>query len=142
MQGALVDHVEAGFVTMDQREGGGLGQGLEGEGNTAQGVGGGIGLGGRGAEHVGLDGPGAACAPAGGDHLLDYAEFEAVGGLETIGVLRHEGPKRLGRLVIKDQAAGQKAVAPGILGGTELADGGTGTFCAEAVGTGGGDSSW
>ena len=66
---------------------------------------------------MGFDGPGAAQAPASGDHFFDHVEFEVVGGLEAIDVLGEECLKRFGRFVFENQAAGQKAVAQSILGG-------------------------
>lgn len=115
VKGALVEHVEAGFVAVHEREGGGVGKGLKGCGHTVdRGNVGGIGS--VGIEHVSLDGPGAAHAPGGGDHFLDEAELCGVGGLVALDVLGEEGLKGLGGFVLKDQTASQKAVAEGIMG--------------------------
>jgi hypothetical protein len=141
VEGALIDHVETGFVTMHQGEGGGFGQALKGGGDASDGGSGRVGSGGGFAEHMGLDGPGAAAAPPGGDHFFDQAELEAVGGLETLDVMSEDGLKGFRGFVVEHQAAGQKAVAQGILGGNELAGDRNRAFGAPAVGAGGTDSS-
>jgi len=90
---------------------------------------------------MGFDGPGAARAPTGGNHLFDESEFEIAGGLEMLDVLSEKGLKRLGRFVFENQAASQKAVAQGVLRGAEFARGGGGAFGTATVGAGGLDSS-
>jgi hypothetical protein len=141
VEGALIDHVETGFITMHQREGGGFRQALKGGGDASDGGSGRVGSGGGFSEQMGLDGPGAAGAPPGGDHFLDQAELEAIDGLETLDVMSEDGLKGFRRFVVEDQAAGQEAVAQGILGGCEFARSGDRTLGAGTVDAGGIDSS-
>ena len=46
-----------------------------------------------GVEQTGLEGPGAAEAPGGGDHFFDDVHFDIVGGLEAVDVLVEVGLK-------------------------------------------------
>jgi hypothetical protein len=143
VQGALVDHVEAGLITMEQREGGGFRQALEGRRDARERLGGGIGIGGSrgGVDQLGFDGPGAAHAPTGGHHFLHHPEFEGAGGLELLYVLGQESLERLGGFVVEDEPAGKEAVAQGVLRRAQFAGGGGRTFGTAAVGAGGLDSS-
>jgi hypothetical protein len=56
------------------------------------GGGGRSGIAGGFAEHLGLDRPGAAAAPPGGDHFLDQAELEAIDGLDPLDVMGQRFP--------------------------------------------------
>jgi hypothetical protein len=85
------------------------------------------GLGGDRAIHdTGLDGPGAALAPKGGEHLLHQAELHAIGGSETFDEAGEEGIKALARFVFEDHTLGHQAVAGGVPGGTGFSGWGNG----------------
>ena len=95
------------------------------------------GLGGARVIHeAGFDGPGAALAPKGGEHLLDQAQFDGIGGLEAREELGLEGIKGLARFVFKDNYLGHEAVAGGVSGGTEFSRGGGGAPGAGSIGSG------
>jgi hypothetical protein len=64
-----------------------------------------------------LDGPGAAHAPIGRNHFLDHGELDAIGGVETLGMLGHEVVKTLTEFVFQDKALSQETVAKGVDGG-------------------------
>jgi hypothetical protein len=81
-----------------------------------------------------LDGPGAAHAPIGGDHLLDHGELDAIGGSETPDMLVYEVVKTLVGFVFEDKALGQETVAKGVDGGMFLPLKGEGASGAGAVG--------
>jgi hypothetical protein len=140
LDGALVDVVEAGFVTMEEaqlRRGGQFGEG----GGDARGL-----IAGRlmaeGLFHEAiLDGPGAAHAPIGRGHFFDHAELNAIGGGEPRGMLADEVVKARTRFVFEDHALGQEAVAKGVGGGAFLAIGGDGASGAGSVGAGSIDTS-
>jgi hypothetical protein len=135
MEGALVEHVEPGFVAVHERKGGGVGKGLKRAGHAVDwGNFGGIGR--AGVEHAGFDGPGAAHAPGGADHFLDETELYRVGRLVALDVLGEEGLKRLGRFVLKDETASQEAVAEGILGSLLFSRAGGRAERAASVGAG------
>jgi hypothetical protein len=67
-------------------------------------------------EQAGFDGPGAAHAPVRGNHFLDHAEFHAIRGLEAVQVLGQQGFEGCAGFLIQDDAAGEQAVADGVLG--------------------------
>ena len=119
-EGALIHVVEAGFVAVHETEGGGGGEGREGAGDAADGVGGEVGLDGI-VEEAGFDGPAAALAPEGGSHFLDEGHFDIVGGLEALDVLGHDGLEGFGGFALEDDAAREESVAAGVLCGTLLA---------------------
>jgi hypothetical protein len=112
---ALVDEVEAGFVTVYESERGGGGERGEGGSDGADGVGLALGVGGV-FEQAGFDGPSAAHAPVRGNHFLDHAEFHAIGGLEAVEVLGQQIFEGCAGFLIQDDAAGEQAVADGVLG--------------------------
>ena len=133
MEGALIVEVEAGLVAVHEAEGGSGGEICEGVGQAIERVAGRLG-GGFIFEQTGFDGPGAAEAPVGGDHLLDHAELHAIGGLEAIEVVFQDGLEALGRFVVHDDLAGEQAMAEGVLRRTPFALGGDGTDGASAIG--------
>jgi hypothetical protein len=95
LQGALIHAVHAGFVTVHQGEGFGIGHGVEGGGQAARAVARVLGVDAVGKQ-ASLDGPGAAHAPPGGDHFLDDVELDGVGRLEALQILG-QGPASLKR---------------------------------------------
>jgi hypothetical protein len=125
VEGALVEHVEPGFVAVHERESGSIGKGLKCCGHAVDGGNFG-GIRSVGVEHAGFDGPRAAHAPGGADHFLNETELHGVGGLVAFDVLGEKGLKRLGRFVLKDQTTGEKAVAEGVLGSLLSSGGGNG----------------
>ena len=139
-QGALVDVVEAGFVTMEEVEPGGGGQFGEGSGDASGLVAGGLITDGLFHQAI-LDGPGSAHAPMGRGHFLDDAELNAIGGGEALGMLCHEVVKTGARFVFEDHALGEETVANGVGGRALLALGGDGASGAGRVGARSIDSS-
>jgi len=140
VKGALVHEMKAGFVAVEEGEagvGGGVGEGL---GQAIQGVAGGL-AGGIVLEEAGFDGPGAAQAPGSGGHFLDDTDLDTILGRETVEVLGGEGIEALAAFLLENDAAGEQAMAQGVAGRGELAFGCSGTARAEAVGTGGKDTS-
>jgi hypothetical protein len=74
-------------------------------------------LGGNRVIHeAGFDGPSAALAPKCGEHLLDQAELDAIGGSEARDELGVHGIKALARFAIEDNTPGHQAVAGGVPG--------------------------
>ena len=135
MESALVDAMEAGFVAVHEGEagvGGGIG---EGGGHAVDFVAGGLSFG-VVLKDAGFEGPGAAHAPVGSRHFLDETELEGIGGLEAFEVLGEEGFEGGAGLVFHDDAAGQEAVASGVLGRAAFSLGGSRSTRAGAVGTG------
>jgi hypothetical protein len=86
LEGALADVVEAGLIAMQEGELGRGGQIGESGGQAVDFVAGLAGVDGVVVE-AGFDGPGAAQSPEGGDHFLDHAEFDVVGGAVAVDVL-------------------------------------------------------
>jgi hypothetical protein len=111
---ALKDLVEALLVTVNEVEVRLRGSDCEGIGETGRLVG----IGGPGGNRVirdtGLDCPQAALAPNGGEHLLDHAELDAVGGTEALDEVGEEGIEILARFALQEKALGQQAAADGI----------------------------
>ena len=105
VEGALVHEVEAGFVAVDEGDGGAFGEAGEGIGHTVEGGSGGLG-GDLLIEEAGFEGPGAAQAPIGCGHVLNHAEFQAAGGLEVGNVVGEQGGEGLGTFVLEDYAMG------------------------------------
>ena len=81
--------MEAGFVTVQEGELGAGSEVGEGGGDTRDFVAAGL-LGEGVIEEAGFDGPGAAEAPVGGDHLLDDAEFDLISRFEPLDVMGGE----------------------------------------------------
>ncbi len=120
VEGALVHEVEAAFIAVDEGDGGAVGETGKGIGHAVEGGCGGLG-GDLLVEEGGFDGPGAAQAPIGCGHVLDHAEFQAVGGLEAGDVVGEQSGEGLGTFVLEDHAMGQETMADGVAGGTLLA---------------------
>ena len=133
VEAALVDGVETGLVAMDEAELRRIGQVGKGGGDAAQLVFRLLGADGV-IEEAGFDGPDTAEAPGGGDHLLDKAELDAVGGREPSEMLIEQGFEALLRLVGKDEALGEEPVANGVLGRVPLTFRSLGSQRAGAVG--------
>lgn len=103
MKRALEHAVEPGFVAMHEAE-----LRLAGEAGESGGDAGGLVThrgarlaGNRGVHDAGSDGPGAALAPKGGGHLLNDAQFDAIGGAEAGEILGNGGVKALTGFVLK-----------------------------------------
>jgi hypothetical protein len=92
---------KAGLVTVQEAEGGCGGEVGEGFGHAIQRVGGCLGFG-FVFEEAGFDGPGAAEAPVGSDHLFDHTELHAIGGLETREVVTQDGFETLRGFIAHD----------------------------------------
>ena len=84
-----------------------------------------------------LDGPGAAHAPIGGDHLFEKAELGGGARAELLGVLVEEELELLVGFVLQDYLPGEESVAEGVLGRARFALGGLGAAGLFAVGAGG-----
>lgn len=135
MECALIDEVEARFVAVHEAKGWLGGESPKCLGHTVQPVAGGLG-GDLVLEHAGLESPSTAQAPEGGDHLLDHAEFDAIGGIEASKVLVQQGLESFGRFILHQGAAGEEAVAQGVLGRPLFALPSSRTPRAGAVGPG------
>ena len=134
MEGALVHHVETGFIAVKEEGIGVSGCGTRGgDDETVERVSGGLARHGF-VDGTGLDGPAAAHAPVSGDHLFDHAELHFVGGLEAVDVLLEEGAEVFGVLTFEDDAIGEQAVADGVDGRTLLTLGRNWSAGAGAVG--------
>lgn len=133
VKAALVDGVKTGLVAMDEAELRQIGQSGKGGGDAAQLVSRLLGVDGI-IEEAGFHGPDAAEAPGGGDHLLDKAEFDAIGGREPSEMLMEEGFEALLRLVGEDEVLGEEPVADGVLGRAPLPLRSLGSQRAGAVG--------
>jgi hypothetical protein len=135
VEGALVDAMEAGFVAVHEAEAGMSGGVGEDGGHAVDFVAGGLSFGVVFIDAE-FEGPGAAHAPVGRCHFLDETELEVIGGLEAFEVLGEEGFEGGLRFVFHDDAAGQEAVAGGVLGRAAFSFGGSRSTRAGAVGTG------
>jgi len=114
MEGALVHHVNARFVAVEESEVGRGGEFAEGGGDAGRSAGGGVGV--EGLGHTGvLDAPGTADTPEGGGHILDHGALDAIDGHEALEVTGENGLETFERLAGKDDAVGEKAVLHGIL---------------------------
>src|ERR1035441_7938323 len=113
-EAALVDAVEANFITVQQGEGRGIGETAEGGGEAAGRVAGGLGVDAL-AQQAGFDGPGAAHAPGCGDRFLDDAELDAIGRLEALQVLSEDGLETFARFAFHDNAAAEQVMAARVL---------------------------
>ena len=134
VKGALVHHVEAGFVAVEEVEaivGGEVGVGC---GHARDLTAGGLGLHGL-FEHFGLYGPSAAEAPVGGGEFLDHAVFEIVYRFEAGGEHLTEGLEVFGRLVADEDLFGEQTVAHGVVGGALFAGLGYRSGRAGSIGT-------
>ena len=67
-----------------------------------------------GVQQAGLDGPGAALAPEGGDHLLDHGQLDVVGRAEDVQKLGDKLVEALARFVAEHDASGKQTVADGV----------------------------
>lgn len=119
MEGALKDAVEAGFITMEERQLWGGVLGGEGVGDAMDLVAGRLAAK-TGIEDAGFHGPGAAHAPEGGDHFFHHAEFDGVEGAEAGKVVGKEILKCFRGLVFEQDAAGEEAVTDSVLGRAAL----------------------
>lgn len=126
VEGALKHEVEAGFVTVEEVEAGVCGDLGVGGGEAVEVVTGVFDA--LVVEEAGLDGPGAAHAPAGGDHFLDEAQLDAVGGRKAADVLAEERFEVLRRFAFHEHDAGEKAVAERVHRRAPLAFGRDGAF--------------
>jgi hypothetical protein len=134
--GALVHHVETGFVAVQQGEPTGIGQFAERAGHTGGIIS--VPLASEGAGHEAVfDGPRAAHTPVRGDHFLDHAHFEVISRAEAGEVGIFEGLKRLQGFVGHDHDIGKQTMTGCIPGGTALAFGGFGAAGVGAIGAGG-----
>jgi hypothetical protein len=133
--------VEAGFVAVEQGEAMGIGGVLKGGSQQAGSV---TGLGDVEAlvQQLGFDGPGAAHAPPGGDHLFDDAELDAVGWLEALQVAGQDLRETGGRFVFQEYDAGEQGVAARVLRRDLFAGLGDRAARAGAIGSGGLDFSY
>ena len=120
VEGALVHEVEAGFVAVDEGDGGAFGEAGKGISHAIEGGTGGLG-GDLLIEEACFEGPGAAQAPIGCSHVLDHAEFQAVGGLEAGNVVGEQGSEGLGTFVLEDYTTGEEPMAEGVAGRALLA---------------------
>jgi hypothetical protein len=110
VESALEDAVEAGLVAVDEGQ---IRRAFgEGGGDAAELVAGPVGH--AVFEDAGLDGPGAALAPAGGDHLLDGAELDVVDRAEPFEELSEKLAEAVAVLVGEDDLGGEEPVADGV----------------------------
>ena len=120
MEGAVVHHVEACFVAMEEGQLGRGGQLAECGRDISQ-----VGAfraGGHGAFEEGVfDSPGATHAPGSGGHFLDHAAFDLIDGVESLEVLNDIGFEGFTGLAGEDHTIGEETVTDCILGRTELA---------------------
>ena len=116
MEGALVHEVEAGFVAVDESEGGAIGETREGVGHAVEVASRGL-SGGLFVDEAGFDGPGAAQTPMGYDHLLDHGEFEAGGRPQMVEVVGERGSEGFGTFAFQGHTLSQEAVAESVLSG-------------------------
>jgi hypothetical protein len=93
-------------------------------------------------DHVAFPGVEAADAPLGDDHVLDEAEFDFVGGLETVDEGIEEVEEIFFVLELGDYVFGEDAVFDGILRGALFALGGDRPFGFCPVGTGSSDATF
>ncbi len=141
MEGALEDVVEAGFVAVQEAE-----LGLGGErseaGSDAGELAAGLGeLCGDGIIHEScFDGPSAALTPESGDHFLDEAVLDGIGGAEAFHKTGREGVETLAGLRFKDDAAGKEPVADSVGGRALFSGRGNGPPGPGAVGARGKNS--
>jgi hypothetical protein len=84
---------------------------------------------------VSLDGPSAAKAPERGGHFLDHAEFDAIGGVESVNVLGNHTIEVRGSLIGEEHLFSEQAMAEGVAGGALFAGDGPGSAGTGAVGT-------
>jgi hypothetical protein len=131
----LIVEVETSLVAVHEGEGGLGGEAGEGIGDAIEGISGRLG-GSFVFEQAGFESPGAAKAPVGSDHLLDQADFNAIGRLQATEVIFQDSLETLGRFISHDEMAGEQAVADGILGRLLLAPGSNGTGGASPIGPG------
>ena len=105
-EGALVDHVEAGFVAVEEGE---VGKG---------------GGGGRGCRHgLGFVGPGATHAPVGDAHLFDHGEFDSVHYTEAVEMLVDKALEAFFGFAGEQDGLGEETVLAGVLRGSLFAFG-------------------
>jgi hypothetical protein len=107
----LIVEVETSLVTVHEDEGGRGGETGEGIGDAVEGISGRLG-GSFVFEQAGFESPGAAKTPVGSDHLLDQADFNAIGRLQATEVIVQDSLETLGRFISHDEMAGEQ---PGYL---------------------------
>ena len=139
-QGAVEHAVEAGLVAIEERQGGGRSQFEEGVGEGLA-----AGLTALATHAVGeeliFDDPGTAETPIGGGHLLDHAEFELIGGSESLQIIRESCLEAIRRFVREDNAlGGEQAVLECILRDAAFTFGSDRAAGASAVGARGLDA--
>lgn len=116
VEGALVHHVKAGFVTMHDAEGRRGGEGGKCVDHAIDAVADGFGVHGV-VEEAGFESPGAAKPPKSGSHFLDQRHFDLVGGLQALDVVSERDLERFARFTLEDDAAGEQAVTERVPGG-------------------------
>ena len=109
VEGALEHAVEAGFLALQEVQLRLGGEGGEAGGEAVESIAGGLGGDGP-VEAAGLDGPGAAHAPVGGDHFLDEAVLDGVDGVEAGGELIVDEAEGLGAFAVEADASGEQTV--------------------------------
>jgi hypothetical protein len=117
VEGALVHHVEACLVALEEGKRGGIGEVSEGAGNARAMIGAGL-SGDAVGEEFGLHAPSAAQAPVGGDHFLDHGLLDGIEWGETFEVLIEGCLEALGIFTGEDDGLGEETVTDGVLGGT------------------------
>jgi len=136
LEGALKHHVEAGFVAVEQGEFRRVVGAGEAGGHAVQGTGGRVGRR-DGIEEAVFDGPRAAHAPEGGDHLFDHADFDGVEGIEAVEIGTEESLKCFIGFVVEHDEFGEEPVTQGVPGGEAFAAGSFWPAGERAVGAGG-----
>ncbi len=131
----MVHAVEAGFIAVDEGEGGGGGEGGEGAGDGLE-----RGQSFAGAdllfEQAGFDGPEAMHAPVGGDHLLEEGGLDGIRVGEADEIVLDEGVEALRRFAADDDVAGESPMFERVPGGALFSFRSHGAAGAFAVGTG------
>jgi hypothetical protein len=97
-EGALVDHVETGFVAVEEGQVGEGGGSRWGDGHG-----------------LGFVGPGAAHAPVGDTHLFDHGEFDSVDVTEAFEMLVDEVLEALFGFAGEQDGLGEETVLAGVL---------------------------
>ena len=139
VEGAGILTIQRGLIALEQVEGlGRVGGFAEGHGGQ-RGVTAFFGVEVRGLifERGGLEHAGAGHAPAGGRHGFDQKELVGGGGLKFLDIVGQETLPLLVGFGFEDEAAGQQAVAGGVLRRRLLAcfcDGSCGAFRVGPVG--------
>jgi hypothetical protein len=140
VEGAVVHHLEAGFVAVHEGEWVGVGGFGEAGGDAVELVA--FDLGGDLViEGAGFEGPTAAETPGGGNHLLDQAVFDFVNGLEAGEMLLDEVVEAFAGFGFEDATFREQAVADGVARGARFAGKSDGATGLAAVGARGDEAS-